>query len=100
MANQLISGQTTVAAAGTAVALHATATGRAVVVRALAGNAGKVFVGNDGVGDVTSANGFELSAGEQTPPILLADGKLSSLYVDAATNGDKVCWITLERDAI
>src|SRR3990167_7796602 len=93
------SGQTTVAAAGTAVAVGASSViGYAFAFKALAGNAGIVYVGNDGAGDVTSANGYELSAGEQ----ILVEGSgpneqinLAQFFVDAATNGDKVAWLRL-----
>ena len=82
------SGQITITTAGTAV--QGTAVGGApdFYIKALSGNAGLVYVGNDGAGDVTSANGFELSAGD----VVFYHGFLSDLWFDAATNGDKVCW--------
>jgi hypothetical protein len=93
------SGQTTVTTAGTAVALGAASVvGYAFAVKALAGNAGLVYVGNDGADDVTSANGYEMSAGDQ----ILAESSapneqinLAQFFVDAAENGDKVAWLRL-----
>ena len=59
-----LSGQKTVTAAGTAEALGSQPIGGTLAVKALAGNTDIVVVGNDGAGDVTTSNGFELSAGE------------------------------------
>jgi hypothetical protein len=92
-----ISGQTTVTTAGTAVALGSQALGGlAVKVKALAANTKKVYVGNDGNDDVTSDNGFELSAGDEV--LFASVSNLSDIYVDAETGGDgmKVCWVILE----
>lgn len=86
------SGQVTVTTAGTAVS-GPDQKARLVVVKALAGNTGIVYVGNDGAGDVTSSNGFELSTGES---VLLQVPNLNELRFDAATNGDKLCWILVD----
>lgn len=83
------SGQITVTTAGTAVQGSDTGGGSTFYIKALAGNTGIVYVGNDGAGDVTSANGFELSAGE----VVHFSGILEDLWFDAATDGDKLCWI-------
>lgn len=88
-----ISGKTTVAAAGTAVALGTQAVNAALLVKALAGNSGVVYVGNDGAGDVSSANGFELSAGEAAVFDYVTE--LSRVMVDAAVNGEGVCWLII-----
>lgn len=85
-----ITGQITVASAGTAVQGSDVDLINGVYIRALAGNAGVVYVGNDGAGDVTSANGFELSAGDF---IIIQVRNLSDLWFDAATGGDKLCWM-------
>ena len=85
------SGQITVTTAGTAVQGPSTG-GLQVAVKAMAGNSGIVYVGNDAAGDVTSANGFELSAGEG----VVVRKNLNALWFDAATNGDKLCWLKLE----
>ena len=86
-----IAGQITVTTAGTAVQGATTVLENGVYIKALAGNTGKVYVGNDGADDVTSANGFELSPGD--PPIIIQVWNLNELWFDAATNGDKLCWI-------
>lgn len=88
-----LSGQRTVAAAGTAVALGNQPIAGPIAIKALAANTGLVFVGNDGASDVSSANGFQLAAGETIILNHVAD--LSNLYVDAAVNGEGVCWLAL-----
>lgn len=85
-----ISGQITVTTAGTAVQGSAVDLIGGVFIRALEGNTGNVYVGNDGAGDVTSSNGFELGPGDI---IYIPVQNLSDLWFDAATNGDKFCWI-------
>jgi hypothetical protein len=50
-------------------------------------------VGNDGSGDVSSANGFELGAGEVAVFDYVSD--LSRLMVDAAVSGEGVCWLVI-----
>ena len=89
-----ISGQNTVAAAGTAEALGTGRVNGALRVKALSTNSGLVYVGNDGADDVTSANGFELSASDEV--IFAYVGNLEDLYIDSATNDDGVSWIILE----
>ncbi len=84
------SGQITVVTAGTAVQ-GPTTTGLLVAIKALVGNAGNVYVGNDAAGDVTSANGFELAPGEG---VVVQKG-LTALWFDAATDGDKLSWLEL-----
>lgn len=85
-----LSGQIAVATAGTAVQGGNVPLTNGVFIRALSGNTGKVYVGHDGVGDVTSANGFELAQGDL---ILVNVPNLNYLWFDAATNGDKFCWL-------
>lgn len=90
---KLISGQTVVTTAGTAVVLGSASVDGSVVIKALAGNTGKVYIGNDGANDVTSANGFELSAGDL---IVLDNVKsLAGMYLDSAVSGEGVSWIFL-----
>jgi len=84
-----ISGQITVATAGTAVQGTATGKYQLFFIRALSTNAGLGYVGNDGADDVTSSNGYELDAGEQIP----YEGDLDDLFFDTAENGDKFSWI-------
>ena len=89
MANSLRSGQITVTTATTAVQ-GTDVRGKHFMVKALAGNGGLIYVGNDGAGDVTSANGHELSAGDSVP-IYVAN--LNEVYFDSATSGDKFSWL-------
>ena len=91
----VISGQKAVAAAGTAVTLVA-ATNRVngpVQIKALGGNSGMIYVGNDGAGDVASTNGYELDAGDSV--IFEYVGDLINIIIDAETNDDAVCWLAL-----
>ena len=85
-----MSGQITVTTAGTAVQGTDVDSENGFFIRALAGNTGVVYVGQDGDDDVASTNGYELSAGDT---IFVTVDNLSYLYFDAATNGDKFCWI-------
>jgi len=86
-----ISGQITVTTAGTAVQGPNTY-GLFVAIKALANNAGLVYVGNDAAGDVTSANGFELAPSEG----VVVEKSLRALWFDAATSGDKLSWLVLD----
>tara|TARA_R100000306_G_C4350119_1_gene129682 strand:+ start:246 stop:539 length:294 start_codon:yes stop_codon:yes gene_type:complete len=89
-------GTTTVSTAGTEQQLSNT-TNRVLWLKAkaLAANSGITYLG---VSDVTATNGYELSAGNEIE-INFADtgGSIifSTIYVDAATNGDKVCWAVI-----
>ena len=88
-----LSGLKTVAAAGTAVVLGSQQIAGPVLIKALTTNTGLVYVGNDGAGDVSSANGFPLSAGDLV--ILEHIGDLSNVWVDSAVNAEGVAWIAL-----
>lgn len=82
-------GQTSVTTPGTAVALAATqALLSGLTVKARAANTGLVFVG---ASDVSSANGFELAAGEQ---LFIEVGDVATVFVDAAVGGEGVAWIS------
>lgn len=83
-----LSGQITVTTAGTAV--RGLDVPGALFVRALSTNTGAIFVGNDGANDVTSGNGYELAPGDALPFVIR---NLEDYWFDAATNGNKVCWI-------
>ena len=83
-------GQITVAVAGTAVQGGNIPLTNGVFVKALGGNTGKVYVGNDGWGDVSSTTGYELAAGEVA---IFQVANLNQLWFDSATNGDKFCWM-------
>lgn len=89
-----LSGQKTVTSAGTAVALGTQAIGGPLAVKALAANTGIVVVGCDGASDVTTANGFQLAAGEAI--IFNHVANLGDIWVDAAVNGEGVCWLALD----
>lgn len=86
--SEILAGQFTITTAGTAV--RGPDVPGAAFVRALATNTGKVYVGNDGANDVTNANGYELSPGDALP---FEVRNLQDFWFDAATNGDKFCWI-------
>jgi hypothetical protein len=88
-----LSGQTTVAAAGTAVALGTETVNGPVLVKALDTNTGIVAVGNDGLNDVSVGNGLRLAAGEEV--YFEWVGNLGMLFVDAAVNGEGVGWVCL-----
>ncbi len=87
------SGQKTVAAAGTAEALGSQVINGPIMVKALLANSNNVYVGNDGAGDVTSANGLELDAGDSV--VFEFVGDLSEIILDADTNGEGVSWLAL-----
>lgn len=79
-----VSGVTDVGATAVQVLAGAGRTGVAYL-RAAAANSGTVTIGASGV---TSLGGFTLSAGEQSPPILLND--LSLLFAIASASGQKL----------
>ncbi len=89
-----LSGQKTVAAAGTAEALGTAQINAPLLVKALDTNTGKVFIGNDGAGDVTSSNGFILLANE----VVLFDwiGNMASVMLDVSVSGEGVSWLKLD----
>jgi len=81
-------GQETVDSAGTAQTIAASQElQKGVLVKALAGNTGIVYVGD---ADVSASNGFELSAKEE---LFVPVDNLASVYIDAATNDDGVSFI-------
>lgn len=82
------SGQKTVAAAGTAVQVGTDTAKHHYLIRALPANTGNVYIGNDGDGDVTSANGYALDSTDQ----IEFHGRLSDLYLDVDTNDEGICW--------
>jgi hypothetical protein len=91
------SGQITVTTAGTAVqGTDAPLAGGTTVnkqvlvyVRALPGNTGVMYMGQDGADDVTSSNGYPLSAGDQLPVYVQ---NLNELWFDASVSGEGVAW--------
>ena len=90
---KLDAGTTTVATAGTEVQISNTTNRvRWIQVKALAANSGITYFG---VSDVSATNGYELSAGNTIEIKFSEIGgtvAFSSIYVDAASSGDKVSW--------
>lgn len=83
-------GTTTVSSAGTRVQLSNTVDRvLGYNIKALAGNGNKVYFGTS---NVSATNGYELSAGNTITREYRNSVKISSFYVDSATNGDKICW--------
>jgi hypothetical protein len=87
------SGQKIIAIAGTAGALGSQPVNAPLLVKALTTNTGLIYVGNNGSGDVNSANGYPLAAGDQVIFGLISN--LSAVYVDAAVNGEGAAWLIL-----
>ena len=87
------SGLTNVSSAGTAVQLNnVTNRTKYMIVKALAGNSGLIYVGQS---DVSASNGYELSAGQEHVWNFGEFGgsiPANVPYVDAASNNDKACW--------
>ena len=88
-----LSGQKTITTAGTALALGSQQVNAPLLVKALPTNTGLVYVGNDGAGDVTSANGYPLSAGDQVIFEHVSD--LNAVILDSAVNGEGAAWLIL-----
>ena len=86
---KLVAGQTTV---GTTAVAVTNEPHDIIVVKALAGNTGKVYVGPDA--NVTTSNGFELSAGDGVTLETSAP-----VYAIADAAGQGVCWIAMRRFA-
>lgn len=86
------SGQITVTTAGTAVR-GTSEYGRTWALIAHPSNSGIVYVGNDGAGDVTAANGFALS---ETAPVVVTANNLNEFWFDASANAQIVCWLKLD----
>lgn len=90
--SSILNGRETVAVAGTAEPLATTSTPIiSVTVKALAGNTGMVYVGNE---DVDNSNGFVLDAGE---PVSIDIDNLSKVYIDVDVAGEGVSWIALVK---
>jgi hypothetical protein len=89
-----ISGQKAVTAAGTAEALGSQYVQGPLMIKGLLANTNNAYIGNDGAGDVTSANGIELDAGDTI--VFDYVGNLASIMVDVDTNGEGVSWIMLD----
>lgn len=90
-----LSGQVTVTAAGTAEP-GPDIKGKLFAIQAHPSNSDVAWVGNDGNGELQSTNGFPLNAAGPSV-IVQVDDSLNELLFDAATNGDKVCWLRLTK---
>ena len=84
------SGQKTVAAAGTAEVLGSSTATQSIIVKALAGNTGNIYVGGSGV---TSSNGFVLAAGDT---VSIDTDNLSDVYIDADNSGEGVSYLIIK----
>ena len=93
----LVNSTATVSTAGTEVQLSNTNRKvRWIKVKALAANSGKVYLGI--AGSITASLGYELSAGNELEINFAELGGtivLSTLWADAATNGDKLAWVAV-----
>ena len=88
-----ISGQKTVTTSGTAEALGSQIINGPLMVKALLGNTNNAYISSDGAGDVTSANGMQLDAGDAV--VFEFVGNLSHIIVDVDTDGVGVAWLAL-----
>ena len=89
-------GTTAVATSGTEVQISNTTNKvRWIQLKALAANSGIAYVG---VSDVTTTNGYELSAGNTLELNFGEQGgtvAFSTFYLDVASSGDKVSWVVI-----
>jgi len=85
-----ISGQITVAEAGTAVQGPNVLLTNGTWIGGHPDNTGNVAYGNDGADDVNMSNGVVLEPGHFGPPAMVAN--LNEIWFDVATSGDKFCW--------
>ena len=92
----LDAGTTTVSTAGSEQQLSNTANRVLwIKAKALAANSGIAYLG---VSDVSATNGYELSAGNEIEISFRELGgsvAFSSIFVDTASSGDKVCWVVV-----
>ena len=95
----IIQGSATVTTAGERIRLHTptddnpTNNLEQIKFKAPSGNKGLVALGTV---TVTMATGYELAAGQT---LELTNCGLQNLYVDAATNGDKISWFAWSRES-
>jgi hypothetical protein len=80
-------GQTTVGTSAVQLTTTSTPCVKGVLVKALAANTAKVYIGNN---SVTTSNGYELSAGQE---VFIQVDDVNKLYAISTTTGQKVCWI-------
>ena len=95
---EVLSGQKTIATAGTELHLVAAAgvyVNCSVAIRSLSINTGWMYIGNNGSDIVSSALGYELGPGEVIT--LEHVGDLYDIMVDSTVNATSVCWLILGR---
>lgn len=80
-------GKTVVTTSGTRVTLAASTTVKSVTIKALATNTGVIYVGN---ATVSSANGFQLAAGDS---VSMDISNLNTIYFDSSVNGEGVTYL-------
>lgn len=86
------SGQITVTTAGTEVR-GTSQYGEVFAIKALPGNSGIMYIGNNGSDAVAPTTGYPLSAGDQ---IIISLKNLNQIWVDASVNGESVAWLVME----
>ena len=79
-------GQTTSAVTATQLTASSIAMTNGIVIQALSTNTASVYIGNS---SVTTANGFELTAGSS---LTISPSNINLVYVIGANATDKVCW--------
>lgn len=94
MSNKL-SGQTTVTASGTAVALGSGIVNGPLQVSALPTNTHSVYIGNDGNDTVSNLTGFVIPSGESL--VFNYVGDLGKIYVNSLAANQKVSYIILDQ---
>lgn len=92
-ASRIVSGRKTVAVAGTAEKIIATATGCfKVLLSADLANTSPLVIGDSSViAALDSQQGVVLTPGN--PPVEFNVRDVSTIYVNAITNGDSVCFV-------
>ena len=79
-------GQTTSAVTAVQLSASSTVPTNGLIIQALSTNTASVFIGNSGV---TTANGFELTAGSS---VTISPSNINLVYVIGSNATDKVCW--------
>jgi len=79
-------GQTTSAVTATQLSSSSIAMTNGIVIQALSTNTASVYIGNS---SVTTANGFELTAGSS---LTISPSNINLVYVIGSNATDKVCW--------
>lgn len=80
-------GKTTVTSPGSSVQLASSTSTSSITIKALATNTGTIYVGSS---SVSSANGFQLAAGDT---LSLDLNNLNKVYLDASVGGEGVTYV-------